>query len=99
MKFRFFIRYNKMFQVLLFRELISKAYSIIKYFENNIEFFISAIIYTNKDNLMNGKYQYNSIGMPFMANLGQLIHNYEKQRKQTYKPDLKEFKFDYSKEE
>ncbi len=67
--------------------------------ENNIEFFLSVVIYTNKDNLMNGKYQYNTVGMPFMANLGQLIYQYEKKRKQTHTPDLKEFKFDYSKED
>jgi hypothetical protein len=68
-------------------------------FENKVEFFLCAVIYTNKDNLMNGKYQYKTVGMPFMANLGQLIYTYEKQRQRPNRPDLKNFMFDYSKEE
>lgn len=67
-------------------------------FENNVEFFLSAVIYANKDGLFNGKYQYNTVAMPFMVNLGKMILEYEKTRKRDYKPDLEEFKFDYTKE-
>jgi hypothetical protein len=68
-------------------------------FESKTEFFLSAVIYTNKDNLMNGKYQYKTVGMPFMANLGQLILDYEKHRVKPIEPDLKNFMIDYTKEE
>jgi hypothetical protein len=68
-------------------------------FENKVEFFLCAVIYTNKDNLMNGKYQYKTVGMPFMTNLGNLIYAYEKQRTRARLPDLKNFIFDYTKEE
>ncbi|MFL5727906.1 MAG: serine hydrolase [Cytophagaceae bacterium] len=47
-------------------------------YENKVEFFLSALIYTNADEILNdGKYEYTSIGLPFIAQLGRVIYNYE----------------------
>ena len=47
-------------------------------FKNNIEFFLSATIYVNDDEILNdGRYDYNSVGYPFMERLGKLIYAYE----------------------
>ena len=57
-------------------------------FENNVEFFLSAVIYVNKNQWFDYNFEYNDIGFPFMANLGKLVYEYEKQRKKDYVPDL-----------
>ncbi len=50
--------------------------------KNNIEFMLSAVIYLNKDEVLNdGVYEYDTIGFPFLAELGRLVYNYEKTRK------------------
>jgi hypothetical protein len=47
-------------------------------YENKVEFFLSALIYTNKDGILNdGKYEYITIGLPFIAQLGRIVYNYE----------------------
>lgn len=64
-------------------------------YENNIEFFLSAVIYTNEDEIIgNNKYEYRKIALPFFEQLGFLILNYEKNRKKENIPNL--MKFDYS---
>lgn len=74
--------------------VIDNAYIVD--FNEGIEFMLSAIIYTNKDEIFNDdKYEYDQVAFPFMKNLGQLIYDYEKARLKKYKPDLSEFKFDY----
>ena len=46
--------------------------------KNNIEFILSALIYCNSDGIFNDdKYDYDSVGFPFMKELGRLIHEYE----------------------
>ncbi len=67
-------------------------------FKNNIEFFVSALIYCNSDGVLNDdKYEYATIGKPFMKNLGQVLYDYELQRTYKIKPDLTSFKFTYDK--
>ncbi|MBO0359808.1 serine hydrolase [Hymenobacter sp. BT186] len=45
------------------------------------EFLLSAVLYVNQDGVINdGVYEYNSIGLPFLANLGQAIQQYEASR-------------------
>ncbi len=67
-------------------------------FDKNIEFFLSAEIYCNKDQIMNDdKYDYETIGTPFMKNLGKIIYNYELTRKRINIPDLSQFKMVYDK--
>lgn len=76
-----------------FGYLIDNAYFVD--FENGVEFMLSAVINTNTDGIYNdGKYEYKTIGYPFMKNLGQVIYDYERKRKRKYKPDLSEFRID-----
>jgi hypothetical protein len=45
---------------------------------NKVEFFLSVVVYVNEDEVLNdGRYDYNSIGYPFMERLGKLIYQYE----------------------
>lgn len=65
---------------------------------NKIEFMLSAAIYCNEDAILNDdKYDYESIGLPFLKNLGNAIYEYEKTRKKNYQPDLSSFIFSYDK--
>jgi beta-lactamase class A len=67
-------------------------------FKNNVEFFLSASIYCNTDGIFNDDhYDYENVGLPFLKNLGQVIYEYELQRKRKRTPDLSTFKMDYSK--
>lgn len=70
--------------------------SYIADFKNNIEFMLAATIYVNSDGILNdNKYDYDTIGYPFLYQLGQTMYQYEMQRKRLYKPDLSKFKIDY----
>lgn len=65
-------------------------------FENKIEFMLSAVIHVNKDQIYNdNKYEYDEIGLPFLANLGRVIYKYELTRNRKYLPDLSKFKIEY----
>ena len=76
--------------------MIDAAY-VVDY-KNNIEFFLSAIIYCNSDGILNDdKYDYNAIGFPFMKNLGKVIYDYELNRKYKIRPDLSPVLFTYDK--
>jgi hypothetical protein len=67
-------------------------------FDKKIEFFLSAEIYCNSDGILNDdKYDYDSIGYPFMRNLGRVIYDLESSRKRAYYPDLSLFKAVYDK--
>ena len=75
---------------------IDAAY-IVDY-KNKIEFFVSAIIYCNSDGILNDdKYDYETVGFPFMKNLGRVIYDYELKRKYKIKPDLSSVLFTYDK--
>src|ERR1700761_1865637 len=65
-------------------------------FKNRVEFIISAVVQSNEDGIYNdNKYEYKTVCLPFMRDLGQTIYQYELQRKKKYLPDLKKFKFRY----
>jgi len=67
-------------------------------FEKNIEFMLSATILCNTDGIFNdSKYDYDSVGYPFMKNLGRIIYDYDLNRKRPRAPDLSSFKFQYDK--
>jgi hypothetical protein len=67
-------------------------------FKNKVEYMLSATIYVNSDEVLNDdKYDYDTIGYPFLYQLGQTIYKYELQRPRTYKPDLSAFKIQYEK--
>lgn len=56
------------------------------------EFMLSAVLYVNRDGVLNdGRYEYTSVGWPFLAWLGQAIFNFEQQRPKRNRPDLSEF--------
>ncbi len=66
--------------------------------KNNIEFFVSALIYCNSDGVLNDdRYDYATVGLPFMKNLGQVIYDHELKREYRIRPDLSAFKFTYDK--
>lgn len=65
-------------------------------FDNKVECMLSAVIYCNEDGILNDDaYDYNTVGFPFMKHLGEIIYQYELQRKRTYPPNLLEFKMTY----
>ena len=65
--------------------LLDNAYIIDT--QNKIEFLVSAVIYCNEDGILNdNKYDYETIGLPFMKNLGWLLYNYELKRKKAVLP-------------
>ncbi len=71
---------------------LSDVAYIINY-DKKIEFMLSAVIYVNEDEIINdGKYEYKTIGFPFLSTLGKAIYGYESQRKKDYLPDLSTFK-------
>lgn len=76
--------------------LLDNAY--IADFEKGIEFMLTAVIYCNEDEIFNDdKYDYETVGFPFMANLGKTIFEYELERKRPNRPDLSRFEVEYDK--
>jgi hypothetical protein len=69
--------------------------SDVAYFADSLhqaEFMVSAVIYVNQDGIINdGAYEYETVGMPFLSQLGRSIQQYEAQRTRQYHPDLEEF--------
>jgi hypothetical protein len=71
--------------------------SYVADFKNNVEFMLSATIYVNSDGILNdNKYDYETIGWPFLYKLGQTIYQYELTRPRKHVPDLSRFKLEYS---
>ena len=65
-------------------------------FETGVEFFVSAIVYVNEDQILNDdKYETDEIGMPFFAELGEYLYQRELKRKKQLMPDLSRFKKSY----
>ena len=45
-------------------------------FSNNVEYMLAATIYVNSDNILNdNKYEYETIGYPFLQQLGEETMN------------------------
>ncbi len=66
--------------------------------ENKIEFMVAATIYCNKDEILDdNKYDYDSIGLPFMKELGKALYELELKRKRNNIPDLSSLLFTYDK--
>ena len=71
--------------------------SYVADFKNKVEFMLAVTIYVNSDGVLNDdKYDYETIGWPFLYKVGQTIYQYELKRPRTYKPDLSRFKISYS---
>lgn len=74
--------------------LIDNAYIVD--FENDIEFFLTAVILANENQIFNqDKYEYNTVGLPFMNKLGNLVYQHELVRKKKHRPDLSKFRLTY----
>lgn len=75
-------------------QLVDVAYIVD--LDKKIEFFLSAAIYCNKDQILNDdQYDYETIGLPFMKQLGEVIYQHELTRKRDHLPDLSDLIFDY----
>lgn len=80
--------YNKVGQAYGF--LVDMAYIID--FEKKIEFILGAVIYVNENDILNdGVYEYETVGYPFMRDLGRVFYEYETQRPRTHYPDLSRY--------
>lgn len=65
-------------------------------FDNKVEFMLSAVIQSNEDGIYNdNKYEYETVCLPFLKNLGRLIYEYELNRNKAHQPNLSKFKFSY----
>jgi hypothetical protein len=65
-------------------------------FKNNIEFMLTATIHCNSDGIYNDdQYEYDSVGFPFLKNLGRAIYDYEVKRVRKNIPDLSAFRIRY----
>ena len=57
--------------------------------KNGVEFFLSAVIYVNENQILNDDvYEFKEKGLPFFTELGNRIYEYELNRKRTVKPDF-----------
>ena len=64
----------------------------VAYFADSLhqsEFLLSAVLYVNQDGIINDAvYEYDTIGLPFLAQLGQLFYQYEARRSHLFAPNL-----------
>ncbi len=59
---------------------------------------LSGVIYVNSDGVLNDDtYEYDKIGYPFFKEVGNIIYQYELERKRKYIPDLSKFQLQYDK--
>ncbi len=67
-------------------------------FQNKVEYMLAATVYVNSDGVLNdNKYDYDTVGYPFLYQLGQTIYHYELSRKRKNQPDLSAFRLPYDK--
>lgn len=65
-------------------------------FKNKVEFILAATINCNLDGIYNdGIYEYDSLGLPYLSQLGSFFYNHELERKRKRMPDLSTFTFEY----
>ncbi|HTQ63735.1 MAG TPA: serine hydrolase [Puia sp.] len=67
-------------------------------FDKHIEFMLSATIYCNSDEILNDeKYDFDTVGLPFMKQLGRVIYDFETKRNRAHMPNLAKFRLKYDK--
>ena len=65
-------------------------------FDKGVEFFVTAVIYVNADETLNDDaYEYDEIGFPFFAELGEYLYGLELARAKMIPANLEEFEFSY----
>ncbi|MCK7553847.1 class A beta-lactamase-related serine hydrolase [Chitinophaga sedimenti] len=68
-------------------------------FEHNVEFLLSATLYVNRDGIIgDDRYDFETVGKPFLKAPGEVIYQQELQRERKYKPDLSRYKVKYEKQ-
>ena len=71
--------------------LIDDAYVVD--FDAGVEFLLTAVILVNADGIFNDdKYEYDEIGLPFLARLGRAVYEHELRRERPRRPDLSRFR-------
>jgi hypothetical protein len=56
---------------------------------NRVDYFLSATLYVNSDGVVNdSKYDEETVGFPFLRELGGLVYNYELSRNRSFRPPL-----------
>ena len=69
--------------------LIDNAYIVD--FERGIEFLLAAVIHTNANQTYNDNvYEYRTVGLPFLRDLGKLIYQHELEHPRKHRADLGE---------
>ncbi|EHQ29375.1 serine hydrolase [Mucilaginibacter paludis] len=64
--------------------------------KNKVEFMLTAVVQSNEDGIFNdNKYEYTTVCLPFLKNLGQIIYQQELKRPKKHLPDLSKFIFKY----
>lgn len=72
--------------------------SYVADFHHRVEYMLTATLYVNSDEVLNDdKYEYETVGWPFLYELGKLVYEYELQRTRAHKPRLKAFRIKYGK--
>lgn len=67
--------------------------SYIVDFESGAEFFLAANIHVSANGVYNdGVYEYEEIGLPFLAEVGRIVFEYDKNRKREFPADLSKFR-------
>lgn len=73
---------------LVITNIVGRSYGFLSdcaYFSDQVrglEFMLSAVIYANEDEVINdGKYDYQTLGLPFLAELGRQVYGYELRKK------------------
>ena len=65
-------------------------------FRNNVEFILAATVHVNANGIYNdGVYEYEEMGIPFLAELGRQFYQYELSRKRVHAPDLSKFEVQF----
>ena len=60
--------------------------------KHNVEFFLTAVVYGNRNGVLNDNiYDSDTQTIPFLAELGNVIYKYDKEREKKYIPDLSYF--------
>ena len=60
--------------------------------KNQVEFILAATVYSNENETFNdNNYEYDEIGLPFLRDLGQAIHEVELSRERPHIPDFSRF--------
>ena len=71
--------------------LIDDAYVVD--FDAGVEFLLTAVILVNADGILHAdKYEYDEVGLPFLARLGRAVYEHELRRERPRRPDLTRFR-------